>query len=179
MKKIETERLILRRFKVEDAQNMFDNWASIEENVKFLWPVHKNVEETRSLLELWVKEYDEKKCFKWAITLKESPEIVIGDISVVEIKEKIKSADIGYILSKKYWNLGYMSEALEAVINYLFLEEDFNRIEAKYDIRNTASGKVMEKAGMKFEGILRESVLSNSGIGDLAVCSILRKEYMK
>lgn len=173
---IYTDRLILRKFKISDANNMFHNWASLEENVKFLWPTHKNIEETKKILEIWVNEY-EKNSFKWAITLKEKPDVVIGDISVVEIKERISCADIGYILSKKHWNKGYMSEALNAVIDFLFNKANFNRIEAKYDTRNIASGKVMKKCNMKFEGILRQSVLGNSGLGDLAVCSILKEEF--
>lgn len=95
----------------------------------------------------------------------------------MRLDETLNSCSIGYVLSKKYWNLGYVSEALKSVIEYLIKEANFNRIEAIHAIDNIASGKVMKKEGMKFEGILRQSAKSNNGISDVAVYSILKEEY--
>lgn len=176
--KIETERLTLRRFKVEDAENMFKNWASDPENVKHLsWSAHKNIEETKNILNEWIASYENKKSYNWAITLKETDEI-IGGIDVILLLEHIDCCEIGYVLSKKYWNQGIMTEALKAVQNYLFEKANFNRIQARHDVDNPASGKVMIKAGMKFEGVLRQSDKKNTGeLCDTAVYSVLKSDF--
>ncbi len=70
---IETERLRLRRFCVEDAQSMFRNWASDKEVTKFLtWPAHGSVDVSRHVLESWVKAYDDPGNYQWAIEWRRS-----------------------------------------------------------------------------------------------------------
>lgn len=179
-KEIETERLILRRFKIEDAKDMFKNWASDPENVKYLsWNAHKNIEETKNILKEWIASYENKNSYHWAITLKETSEI-IGGIDVILLLEHIDCCEIGYVLSKKYWNQRIMTEALESVENYLFQKANFNRIQARHDVDNVASGKVMVKAGMKFEGVLRQSDKKNTGKWcDTAIYSVLKSEFKK
>ena len=84
---LETPRLTLRPFRVEDAEDMFNNWASDPEVTRFLtWPAHKSVDITRMLLEDWTTRYEDKSYFQWAIVLKES-ESVIGSIAVVDFKD--------------------------------------------------------------------------------------------
>ena len=86
---LETTRLKLRRFTIEDAEGMYRNWASEDEVTKFLtWPTHANVDVTRELLSNWIKEYQNKNYYNWVMELKETGEI-IGNISVVLIKENI------------------------------------------------------------------------------------------
>ena len=87
-KTIETERLILRRYRVEDAEDMFRNWASVPEVTKFLsWPTHTSVDFTRKLLTDWVSYYEDGKTYNWGITLK-GEDRVIGNIAVVERDER-------------------------------------------------------------------------------------------
>lgn len=86
---------------------------------------------------------------------------------------------IGYALESKYWNRGYMTEALSKVIEFFFKEVDVNRIESQHDPNNTASGKVMQKCGIKYEGTLREADWSNQGTVDAIVYAILSCEYDK
>ena len=103
---------------------------------------------------------------------------VIGGIDVVDIIEFRSTCEIGYVLSKKYWNKGYMTEALKAVIDYLFNKVGFNRIQLRHLIDNVASGKVMIKSGLKYEGILRQYGIKNTGeYSDTAIYSILKCEY--
>ena len=129
---IETERLILRRFKVEDAEDMYDNWASDPEVTKFLtWPPHPNDDVTRNLLTDWVSRYEDGGYFNWAIEFKEIG-TVIGNISVVRLLENIDAAEIGYCMSRAYWGRGIMPEALRAVIDYLFDKAGMNRISAAH-----------------------------------------------
>ncbi len=174
---IETERLLLRKFKIKDADQMFDNWAKDPENVKYLsWQAHKDVKDTYKILNKWIDEYKNKNSYKWCITLKDTNE-VIGSINVTEMIEIRSTCEIGYVISKKQWNKGIMTEALKAVIKYLFDKVKFNRIQLRHMVDNPASGKVMIKCGMKYEGVLRQYGLKNTGERcDTAIYSILKDE---
>lgn len=173
---IETDRLILRRFKIEDKTDMFNNWASDPEVTKYItWPPHDSVELTGMLLEDWTKRYDNNNYYNWAMELKDSGK-VIGNISVVEQKEYIYEAQLGYCMSRAYWGQGYMPEAAKAVVDYLFFEVGFQRIYAGHDIENSKSGRVMEKIGMKKEGIHRKAGINNRGIVDMVWYAILKED---
>ena len=175
---IETKRLLLRKFKVEDAEEMFENWAKDSENVIFLeWNAHKDAYETKSILQKWSDEYKSSKTYNWCITIKDTKEI-IGSITVVKFFEDIECAEIGYVISKNHWNKGIMTEALGEVIKYLFCKVGVNRIQLKHDLDNIASGKVMIKNGLKREDILREAYRNNKRkLRDMAIYSILKSEF--
>ena len=175
---IETERLILRRFKPSDAEYMFKNWATDIEVSKFLsWNPHKDLNETEQLVGIWINDYIKNNCYNWAIELKGFGEI-IGQISLVRLNEKYCSCEVGYSLGSLFWGKGIMTEALKAVISYLFSEIGMNRIAAKHNTLNSASGRVMQKSRMKHEGILRQvQVDKHCHYYDLAVYSILKSEY--
>lgn len=175
-KLIETENLILRKFRIEDATDFYNNWASDKEVTKFLtWSPHPSEEFTREYLEFLIGEYNKDKNFNWAIVDKRK-DMVIGNISVVRLNDYIEEAEIGYCLSRSYWGQGLMGEALKAVIKYLFDEVEANRITATHDVSNPNSGRVMEKVGMKKEGVLRQAGKSKKGFCDVAVYSILKDE---
>lgn len=178
-KTIETERLILRRFKVEDAEAMYRNWASDEEVTKFLtWPPHSSVEITKDILKNWINDYKNKDSYNWAITIKENGDEPIGSIGVVDSNERINMVHIGYCISKKWWNKGITSEALKALVKYFFEEVSVNRVESRHDPNNPNSGKVMMKCGMKYEGTMRQADINNQGICDYSMYGILAKEYL-
>lgn len=175
-KTLETSRLILRQFLPEDAEPMFRNWASDATVTEFLtWPPHKSVALTQMLINDWISKYGEPTYYNWGIEEKECGE-VIGNISVVHFNEKLESADIGYCLGKAWWGQGIMPEALRAVIDYLLGEVELNRVSAYHDSNNPKSGRVMAKAGMKLEGVMRAAAVNNQGICDKVCYSILRKE---
>ena len=175
-KTIETERLILRRFRVEDAAEMYHNWASDPAVTKYLtWKVHANVEVTAALLSDWVQQYADGGYFNWAIELKETGR-VIGNISVVRLNEAADAAEIGYCMTRALWGRGIMPEALRAVMVYLFDEAQMNRIMAAHDVNNPKSGRVMQKAGMQFEGVMRQAARNNCGLCDLAVYAALKSD---
>ena len=178
-RKIETDRLVLRRYKIGDAEDMYGNWTSDEEVTKFMpWPTHESVDFTRQLLTEWVSYYEDGGTYNWGITLK-GDDHVIGNIAVVSKNEKIRSFEIGYCLSRKFWGKGIMPEALKAVILYLFdSEKDLNQITATHDIRNKKSGRVMQKAGMHFEGVIRESKANAQGLHDTAYYSVIRSDLV-
>ena len=139
--------LFLRQFRLDDAQAMFDNWASDPEVTKYLtWATHPNVEVTRTIIKQWVEEYKKPDTYRYAITLKDSGEL-IGGIDVVKYTNGVP--EIGYCLARKYWNKGYMTEACKALINHLF-EAGFKQITIRAEERNIASNRVIEKCGFKF-----------------------------
>ena len=174
---IETKRLILRRFAPEDAGAAFRNWMSDPAVTEFLtWQPHPDPEHTAELLRRWIAAYEKPDYYQWAIELRELGE-PIGSISVVGQNERVEMAHIGYCIGKPWWHRGYTSEALAAVIRYLFREVGVNRIETVHDPENPHSGGVMRKCGMHYEGTLRQATRSNRGITDAAMYSILANEY--
>ena len=173
---LKTERLILRPFRESDAEAMFENWAHDPEVTKFLtWTPHKNVEETRALLKLWEEESKRLNVYHWAIELQGE---LIGDIALVSVTDN-GTAVTGYCLCKRFWGRGIMTEAYAAVLKYLFEEVGLHRIESCHAVHNPASGKVMEKCGLKYEGTKRKAfrLLSTGEWEDIAFRAILEEDY--
>ena len=145
--KLETERLLLRHFREDDAEAMFNNWASDPEVTKYMtWNPHENVETTKYILGLWMEEYKKPETIRFGITLKSSGEL-IGGIDVVEHIDN--KPVIGYCLSRKYWNKGYMTEACTAMINYLFSLGNKEILISAVD-ENIGSNRVIQKCGFTF-----------------------------
>lgn len=175
--KIETPRLILRRFAVDDAQAMFDNWASDPEVTRFLtWPPHESPAATEQLLRLWTDGYAQDDCYQWAITLKEHGDAPIGSISVVSCDDRIGKAEIGYCIGRAWWRRGIMTEALGAVMAFLFDEVGARRVECKHDANNPHSGAVMQKCGLRYEGTLRGAGWDNQGVCDISCYGLLASD---
>lgn len=175
--RIETARLLLRRFTVNDADAMYSNWASDPEVTKFLsWPAHSSIDVSRAVLEAWVSSYSQENYYQWAIVLKEHGSGPIGSISAAYLNDDIAMIHIGYCLGKNWWHQGIMSEALKAVMDYFFDEVGANRIESRHDPRNPHSGMVMKKCGMKYEGTMRSSARNNRGICDACWYALLKSE---
>ena len=176
-KELTTERLILRKFIPGDESAMYRNWASDSEVTRFLtWPTHTSEDVSRTILENWLKEYDRDDYYQWAIVYEGEP---IGSISVVSHNDRVEKAEIGYCMGKNWWHRGIMSEALAAVIAFLFDEVGYQRIESRHDPRNPHSGGVMRKCGMTFEGTHRRADRNNQGICDASHYAILKEEYKK
>ncbi len=169
-----TPRLTLRAFRTSDAPDMYANWASDPEVTKFMtWPTHSSVAVTQAVLNDWTNHYAEPDYYQWAIVLDGHP---IGSIAVVEHDDQVGKAHIGYCIGRKWWHMGIMSEALHAVMDFLFDEVGYQRIEARHDPRNPHSGGVMRKCGMKYEGTLRQSDRNNQGICDASWYALLKSE---
>ena len=174
---LQTERLILRRFVESDAEAMFQNWASSAKNLTYVtWDPHLDVEVTRNSIRNWVASYPNPNYYKWAICLKENPEQVIGDISIVEMNEKDSSCEIGYILGKNYWGRGMMTEALRAVLDFCFTQAGFQKVRARYASLNPASGRVMEKDGMSYLKTITNGVERKDYVADLIYYQISRED---
>ena len=176
---IETDRLLLRRFAMKDASSVFHNWASDIEISRYMrWAPHGNMEETKKVIHGWIDSYYKKSFYQWAITLKgiEEP---IGAIGLFIVNENDLCGDVGYCISKEYWGQGITTDALKAIISFAFDRIGFNRIETYHSIHNPASGRVMQKAGMTFEGIAKQKYRSISGFEDSNMYAIIREDYKK
>lgn len=172
---IETPRLILRKARMEDAEPMLHNWANDPDVTKFLtWPTHGNIEVTKNVLAGWIESYEKDDYYQWMIVLKESNE-PIGSIMASTVG-RAQSAHIGYCIGKHWWHQGIMSETLKAVINFLFDEVGYHRVESLHDPNNPNSGGVMKKCGMKYEGTLRQADKNNQGICDACYYGLLANE---
>jgi ribosomal-protein-alanine N-acetyltransferase len=174
---LKTERLILRPFRKTDAEAMYANWASDPVVTKFLtWTPHKNAGETRAICALWEEESKLPRTYHWAIELGGEP---IGDIAMVSVEEQTESGVTGYCLSRKHWGKGIMTEAYGAVLRFLFEEVGFRRIASSHAAENPASGKVMEKCGLAYEGTFRKEarLLSTGEWTDVVHRAILREDY--
>ncbi len=148
-----TRRLRLRRYRAEDYQAIYDNWASDPEVTIYLtWSTHDSPEVTKAVAQMWAESYASPTVYHWGI---EKDGELIGDIAVVLWNEEAESCEIGYCLSRRFWGQGLMTEALNRVINYMFETMGFHRIALCHDTQNPASGRVMQKCGLQKEGVFR------------------------
>jgi ribosomal-protein-alanine N-acetyltransferase len=176
---LETERLILRRLTLNDADAMFRNWCNDPEATKYLmWPAHSDVAVTERVLNEWIPLYDKPDYYHWAIVPLDSGE-PIGTIAAVRQSDDDRMVHIGYCSGKAWWRRGYMSEALNAVVKFFFEEVGMNRVESRHDPRNPNSGIVMQKAGLRYEGTARQSDHNNQGACDAANYAILAEDYFR
>ena len=161
---IETDRLILRKFKLSDAQNMFDNYCGKDKVTEFLsWSAHRSIEDTKSyLLNIVLPKYDYDNAYCWAIVWKENNE-VIGCIDVCKNSESFRRAELGWVIGDAYWGKGIMPEAAESVLKYLF-SVGYERIQAIHNYENIKSGRVMQKIGMQYEGTLKKYETNNKNV---------------
>ena len=170
-----TERLILRPFVLADAENMYGNWASDSQVTRYVtWDPHESLFDTETILTAWCSLYNNPTVYNWAIELRETGE-AIGNISVVNRSDRDEYCEIGYCLSSRYWRQGIMPEAASTVIRFLLTEVGYHRVEARHDSRNPASGRVMQKCGMIYEGTLRDRHRDKTGeFSDLCFYGITR-----
>jgi len=150
---IRTPRLILRKPRMDDAPAIFTSYAQDPEVTRYItWQPHNNIEETRRIVELMLKLWEDGSAYSLVVTLKDM-DSAIGMIAMHPDGFKV---EIGYVLARAHWGRGYMSEAALAVTNWLLEQPEIQRVFATCDVENPASARVMEKAGMVREGLLRK-----------------------
>ncbi len=172
---LESDRLILRSVRRQDAKDIFA-YASDPEVARYvLWEPHRSLADTRSYIRYIRALYRRGFPASWAVALRESGR-VIGTIGFMWYSGASCSAEVGYSFSREFWNRGLATEALSAVIRSAFASLPINRIEAQHDIRNPASGRVMEKSGMRKEGILRQRLKNKGEFIDTVLYAILRAD---
>ena len=175
MPTLETERLILRPLRMSDARDLFAYASDPEVSRHVLWETHRTITDSRLFLRAAIRQYRQGLPGSFAITLRDSGRM-IGTIGFMWVNVDHKSAEVGYSLSRDYWNRGIMTEALRRVVEFGFDELRLNRIEAQHEISNPASGRVMEHGGMRYEGTLRQRLRNKGKFVDVSLYAVLRSD---
>lgn len=172
---IETERLILRKITMEDAADIH-RYASNPEVSKYVfWEAHHSLGATEDYIKFILDLYENGKLSPWGIQHKEDGKI-IGTVDFVNWQPQHRTAEIGYAFSKEYWGRGMATEAAKALIKFGFSDMDLVRIQAKCLVENAGSERVMEKAGMAFEGVLRKFIFIKGSHYDVKMYSIIKED---
>ena len=174
---LETERLLLRKMRLDDAEAMFAYASDPEVTRYVLWDTHRSIDDTEEFLRFATEGYERGDFGGWGVVLKDSG-VFVGTCGLdAGYAPEHARAELGYVLSREHWGRGLMPEAARAVIRFGFVRMTLNRIEARCIAENAASARVMEKAGMTYEGTLREREFIKGAYRDMKVYSILRSEY--
>lgn len=153
---IATSRLVLRRPRMSDADDIFDNYASDPEVTRYVtWRPYKDRSEVAPFLQSRLARWDSGEEYSWVLTLP-SEDRVIG---MIGCRVREHAADVGYVLGRKYWGHGYVTEAAKAIVDWASALESIYRVWAVCDVENKASARVLEKVGMQREGILRRYIV--------------------
>ncbi len=148
-KVLETDRLILRRFSSNDAQDMYKNWISDPLVQKeYGEPIYESLEDVQELIGLWIKQYGEDYLYRWAVIQKDAGEC-IGQVAFCKNYTEHKTVEAEYCIGTNFWGKGYATEALKAVIEHTFECTSYETIEAYVREENRKSERVLIKAGMK------------------------------
>src|SRR3712207_4521023 len=160
-----------------DAEAMFAYASDPEVTRYVLWDTHRSIEDSESFLSFATEGYRRGDFGGWGIVLKDSGAFVgTCGLDVDQAPEHARG-EVGYVLSREHWGKGLMPEAVRAVIAFGFGRMGLNRLEARCIAENTASARVLEKAGMTYEGTLREREFIKGAYRDMKLYSILRCEY--
>ncbi|MEK4760194.1 GNAT family N-acetyltransferase [Viridibacillus sp. FSL E2-0187] len=170
---MESERILLRPISLDDAEDMYE-YTSDEETTRYIYAPHKDLNQTKNLIaNYFIKE----SIGKYAIVLKENNKMV-GSIEF-RVHEWNKSGELGFTLNRHFWGNGYMTESGKLILGLAFDVLGLERVYAAHEVKNNASGKVLNRLGMKYEGILRKSEMIKGELVDSAYYSILKDEYWK
>ena len=173
---LETERLILRKLMVSDADDMYEYSCDPNTTAFLTWSPHPDRYYTIDYIKFVLRKYKTGDFRDWAVIHKASGKM-IGTCGFTSIDLNNKKGEIGYVYNSKFWGQGIATEALECVMAFGFEKLELNRIECRYMVENAASRRVMEKAGMTFEGVHRDFLLVKEKYRDVGICSILKNEF--
>jgi [ribosomal protein S5]-alanine N-acetyltransferase len=148
-----TPRLRLRPPLPDDAPAMFESYTRDREVTRYVsWAPHPNVEATRQFIEQFcVAGWATGEAFPWLITVAEDDAVA----GMLDLRPLATRVEVGYVLARRYWGRGLMTEAARAVVDWAIAQPDVYRVWAVVDLENVASQRVLEKTGMAREGILR------------------------
>jgi ribosomal-protein-alanine N-acetyltransferase len=172
-----SERLILRKLTMDDAEEYFQFASDPLVSVDTLWDRHETLGDTIPYLEKVIHKYDLKQAFRWGIIHRLDNKL-IGRTGLISLDPVHEKAEIGYALSSEYWNKGIITEATSEIIKYGFMELGLNRIEGRCNYNNVGSSRVMEKMGMVYEGTLRQQLKIKGKFLDQKLYSILKSDFL-
>ncbi len=173
---LHTPRLRLRRLRMEDAHDIYAYASDPQVTPYLIWETHRSLDDTYDFLARALHNYGDGGLPVWAIEHLADRK-VIGTCGFAELALRHARGEIGYVIARAYWRQGIMTEAVRAVLGYCFSVLHLNRVEARCDVDNTASWRVMEKVGMKFEGVLRQNIILHGSPRDARMYAILREDW--
>ena len=145
---LKTDRLLLRRLKATDKNDFFRHLVNDKEVLRYTaWPYHESVEQTEAMLSAWEGAYVKPAFYNWGV---EYEGMIIGNLTVYRLYEDTCTLEIGYCFGKDFWNKGFATEAVKAVLNFLYNEVNAEKIVISFASGNPASGRVAEKCGMTY-----------------------------
>lgn len=174
---LNTPRLIVRPMRMRDAADLYEYSKDPEVAQHVLWEAHQSIHQTRSYIRYVLKQYRNGAPGSFCIQEKATGK-VIGTIGFMWLHPENRACEVGYSLSHRHWNRGYMTEALIAVIDFAFEMLRVNRVEAQHETDNPASGRVMVKVGMQKEGTLRARLYNKGRFVDVDLYAILYKDWL-
>lgn len=172
-----TERLLLRPLKISDAKRVSELAGHRDIAAQSIQIPHPYSEQDA---EKWIvaqsTDPDSDTHLNFAITTRSNGDLV-GVIGLLHIKPEHESAELGYWIGKPFWNRGYATEAVGAIVDYAFCVLGLNRVYSQYMSENPASGKVLNKCGFVHEGTLRQHLKKWGKYEDIEMAAIIRDEY--
>jgi len=173
---LQTERLLLRRVTEDDAQDVLAYASDPDVARHTTWEPHASPEASRAFVASLLAKYATGEVANWGVVLKAEGRLV-GTCGFVYWVPRHDRAEIAYALARRLWGRGLMTEAVRRVLGFGFGAMGCNRIEARCLPDNVGSARVMEKAGMTFEGVIREQMHVKGAYRDLRLYSVLRREW--
>ncbi len=173
-----TPRLLLRALKKKDCRDMYEYSCDREVTKYLTWDPHSDARYTMQYLSYILPKYKSGEFHDWAVVFRENGKM-IGTCGFTSFDYRHNSAEIGYVLNRDYWGKGIAAEAIRAVMRVGFFHLNLHRIEAKYMAGNTQSRRVMEKCGMRFEGMRRDAMYIKNAYATIGVCAILSTEFIE
>lgn len=175
---LETKRLLLRPITEEDAPAIYEYASNPKVAQHTLWDHHQSLQDSLNFICGYVAErYKNQEPEPFGIALKSSPQKIIGTVGCFWISKPYQTMELGYALAESYWNKGIATEASRTILDFVFKNYAVRRIQAPCRIENIGSKRVMEKLGMKFEGILRSARFCKGKFWDVHLCSLLKEEF--
>ena len=174
--RFETKRLILRRIELRDYEDMYEYSADLDVTKYLTWTPHSNTTETRDYIVDIQKKYDAGKFYDWGLVYKADGRFV-GTCGFTSINLTQNTCEIGYVLSKRYWGMGLIPEALECVMDFAFSYFGFDKIQARFLEGNIQSQKVMQKMGMVREKIEQNAMYVRGEFKNVHTYSITKYAF--
>ena len=173
-RELQTERLLLRRIREEDAEELFSGFVNQKGFLYYANKKERSLEEERASLVGIDEKYTDDSYYNWLITLRSSGAI-IGQI-ILQVNDFNDSVEFSYVVDERYTCRGYMTEALDRVKKYAFEDLKAARFQGSCCVGNEASMRVMEKCGLECEGRLRKYLKLSDGLHDMLMFSAVRDD---
>lgn len=172
---LQCRRLILRKIESGDTADMYDYSRREDVTRYLLWSPHPNLLYTKGYIHSLQHCYKQGIFYDWAIVLPSGR--MIGTVGFTKLDFTNNVGEIGYVLNPRYHGQGYATEAAAEVLRFGFERLGLHRIEAHYMAENAASRRVMERIGMRYEGMHRQSLRVKGAYRDIGICAITAPEY--